>query len=814
MPINSNDLPSVPLVSSVGNFNRTTIIEQVNAWLEGHPDATISISDGSIGSRKIAANAVTSSKIADDSITRSKMADGSVSTDELVDGSVATAKLADEAVTISKVKNGAIVTDKIANGAVTSDKLAPDAIPIMSTTRVGAAKVGPGLSVTDAGVLELDGSGDIATAVTNWLDAHPDATTTVLDGSITDAKLVQTGGVLEVVTGMSDDVVRLKDGMGNFWVESSAPIITIILGSGLNSITGGTSSRADRARSYSIIAVNRRAVMLTNNTYQIWVQGYSDLTISAENYVRKITPGWTDANIPIYIPEDIQYFAMMFKKVDETDFDPNDNDADNIKAALKFMVPTDRSLTMLNKAADAKSVGDSLTSISASIGHADSVIQDMWGAYYEMPDMPEYKIVIGSAINMNTGSPISNAARSRTYTISTIITGARSVCNVDTNLMIQVVGYDHSGVGATNFNRRITPGWIEAGEMIHIPNDIPFFAMMFKKVDESNFDPEGTDEQQIRDAVKFYGLLYEQDETKGLAYHTNDIVQLAPYVSDVIDLYDGLLSAYSGYVTKTPLSYGVKTLYEYKFTTGDYNDNTGRRGRDDVFKKPVILITGGLHGDEKTSVMGLYTVCKALCESQRLRSQLGESLTIKVIPVVNISGYDANTRLDAAGVNINRNFDSSTWELTDPGSGYSGEYPASEDETKIVQAWMDANTDAILYMDSHNSAWDEVAMILTIINDAEEQQLKMAWLRQIDKVIPHWKHDRQISDNNIMAYTGTSANTGTSTSYANDKGILAMTLETCWNIDSRGKHGTFSIGTAAESIGNSLIGVYKMFDSE
>ena len=71
-------------------------------------------------------------------------------------------------------------------------------IPTMSTTTKGIAKVGAGLAM-NGDALELDGNGDIATAVTSWLNAHPEATTTVQDGSITDAKLVQTDGILSEI---------------------------------------------------------------------------------------------------------------------------------------------------------------------------------------------------------------------------------------------------------------------------------------------------------------------------------------------------------------------------------------------------------------------------------------------------------------------------------------------------------------------------------------------------------------------------------------------------------------------------------------
>lgn len=48
-------------------------------------------------------------------------------------------------------------------------------------------------------------------AVTSWLDAHPEATTTVQDGSITDAKLVQSGGVLSEVEDIREQVGDIHD---------------------------------------------------------------------------------------------------------------------------------------------------------------------------------------------------------------------------------------------------------------------------------------------------------------------------------------------------------------------------------------------------------------------------------------------------------------------------------------------------------------------------------------------------------------------------------------------------------------------------
>lgn len=84
--------------------------------------------------------------------------------------------VADGSVTASKLANDSVTTPKLADGSVTLAKLASGVqIPQPTDTQV-------------------------ATSVSAWLDEHPEATTTVQDDSVTDAKLVQKGGVLERVS--------------------------------------------------------------------------------------------------------------------------------------------------------------------------------------------------------------------------------------------------------------------------------------------------------------------------------------------------------------------------------------------------------------------------------------------------------------------------------------------------------------------------------------------------------------------------------------------------------------------------------------
>lgn len=188
MPIYTNDPDfdedvvhlRTPLRSSVGigpkviNF----IKEATKDWLDKHPEATTTVEDGSINSSKLAENSVTTEKIED----------GSIVTQKLGNGSVTTSKLDDEAVTTSRLADNSVTTQKLADRSVTSDKLASNTIPTMSENTRGIAKVGSGLAM-NGDRLELDGSGDIGAAVSSWLDDHPEATTTVADGSITYPKL-------------------------------------------------------------------------------------------------------------------------------------------------------------------------------------------------------------------------------------------------------------------------------------------------------------------------------------------------------------------------------------------------------------------------------------------------------------------------------------------------------------------------------------------------------------------------------------------------------------------------------------------------
>jgi murein peptide amidase A len=96
--------------------------------------------------------------------------------------------------------------------------------------------------------------------------------------------------------------------------------------------------------------------------------------------------------------------------------------------------------------------------------------------------------------------------------------------------------------------------------------------------------------------------------------------------------------------------------------------------------KKRVLVFGGIHGNEPDSSV----IAKALMGALWQESAL-EALTIFIVPDVNPDGLFANTRFNARGVDINRNFPSTSWRKDYPDANhFPGNEPGSEPETQAV----------------------------------------------------------------------------------------------------------------------------------
>lgn len=96
--------------------------------------------------------------------------------------------------------------------------------------------------------------------------------------------------------------------------------------------------------------------------------------------------------------------------------------------------------------------------------------------------------------------------------------------------------------------------------------------------------------------------------------------------------------------------------------------------------KKRVMIFGGIHGNETNTSILAKALMGSLGEVKGL-----EDLSVIIVPDVNPDGLFANTRTNARGVDINRNFPSTSWrsEYKDMNQ-FPGIEPKSEPETQAV----------------------------------------------------------------------------------------------------------------------------------
>lgn len=86
-----------------------------------------------------------------------------------------------------------------------------------------------------------------------------------------------------------------------------------------------------------------------------------------------------------------------------------------------------------------------------------------------------------------------------------------------------------------------------------------------------------------------------------------------------------------------------------------------------------VLVLGCMHGDEP---QGEFLINEYL--------KINPNTKLMFVPCVNPDGVRAKTRVNSRGVDINRNFPTENWELTERNEFFGGESPASEVETKFL----------------------------------------------------------------------------------------------------------------------------------
>ena len=108
-------------------------------------------------------------------------------------------------------------------------------------------------------------------------------------------------------------------------------------------------------------------------------------------------------------------------------------------------------------------------------------------------------------------------------------------------------------------------------------------------------------------------------------------------------------------------------------------------------EKPIILIVGGVHGDEKTSIYGIYETVKFLLEGNKWSRFITSNFVIQIVPCLNVYGFNNNKRNNSNDKDLNRDFIKTT-----------------QKETKALTNYINKNKDRIcIILDSHNAYNEE-----------------------------------------------------------------------------------------------------------
>lgn len=194
-------------------------------------------------------------------------------------------------------------------------------------------------------------------------------------------------------------------------------------------------------------------------------------------------------------------------------------------------------------------------------------------------------------------------------------------------------------------------------------------------------------------------------------YQKATVTNIPESMAALYALYDAFLS--DSRVSRNLLGYGStasgtadETLPMYEYVIKPQIDyQTDYETRHLTAPPPVVLLSSGIHADEKTAIMALYNFVASLFDStNEMATNLRRTHIFKIVPLCNPWGYDNTTtrnegRYNARGVNLNRNF-SYAWNSAS--GAEKGTAPYSELETQALRAWLNANTGASFHMDFHN----------------------------------------------------------------------------------------------------------------
>lgn len=187
--------------------------------------------------------------------------------------------------------------------------------------------------------------------------------------------------------------------------------------------------------------------------------------------------------------------------------------------------------------------------------------------------------------------------------------------------------------------------------------------------------------------------------------------------AQVYAMYDSLVTQYPQYITKEVLGNDDDgneiALYRMTPVRGTVEHATNvPTALYRTPKIPTVFINCGLHGNEHSSAFVTYLFFREMCAewaNNEIYEVLRHDVNYLVIPVANPSGWNAYTRKNGNGVDINRNFPTGFYPMSDSSNAqYGGSEPLTEKETQYIKSVLDNNVIDVL-IDFHETARSSVS---------------------------------------------------------------------------------------------------------
>lgn len=263
--------------------------------------------------------------------------------------------------------------------------------------------------------------------------------------------------------------------------------------------------------------------------------------------------------------------------------------------------------------------------------------------------------------------------------------------------------------------------------------------------------------------------------------------------NEVLSKFDTLMDS-NGYMTKKVIGKSSRWNYDivqYDFTPISLDYDNGK-------KLPKVLIVSAHHGMEKASVYGLYYFIKDLMtkyNENEVLSYIRNNVVLKIIPILNPSGFNINGYVNGNGVNINRNYGTSGFtssQSAEVGNNqYGGVEPFDQEETKCVRDLIQNNLDALVYIDYHTNGsssitkfeqvnWHDYPITENTKNDNYYKKFIEIGCGHIRNITGHFISEFNLNTEGKPCGEITQASGEgfpSSDTYACDNGILGLTFE-------------------------------------